>query len=154
MVIAASLFSIFFLLPLYLQTIRGLSALQASFILLHQALATILSTLLGGRLVDRLGDARPILIPGLVLLTVGTWLLTHLTLLTPYWQFDLILVVIGLAFGMILQPLTVATMAPIRDAESVANGSTLITVVRAVAGSLGLAVLATLVQTQTREHTR
>jgi EmrB/QacA subfamily drug resistance transporter len=153
-VIAASLFSILFLLPLYLQTLRGLSALQASFILLPQALATILSTLLGGRLVDHLDDTRPVMIPGLVLLAVGTWLLTRITLLTPYWQFDLILVVIGLAFGMILQPLTVATMAPIRDAESVANGSTLITVVRAVAGSLGLAVLATLVQTQTQEHIR
>lgn len=74
------------------------------------------------------------------------------TALTPYWQFDLILAVIGLAFGMIQQPLRVAAMTHIHGAEPVTNGSTLLTVSRAVAASLGLAVLATLVQTQMQVH--
>ncbi|WP_165423068.1 DHA2 family efflux MFS transporter permease subunit [Ktedonosporobacter rubrisoli] len=148
----ASLFSLLFLLPIYLQTLRGLSALEAAFFLLPQALATIISTLVGGRLVDRLGDARVVIVPGFVLLLLGAFLLTRLTLLTPYWQFDLVLFVVGLAFGMIQQPLRVAAMTHIHGAQPVTNGSTLLTVSRAVAASLGLAVLATLVQTQTQIH--
>jgi DHA2 family multidrug resistance protein len=43
-------------------------------------------------------------------------------------------------------------MAEIRDAQQIADGTTLITVVRSVFASLGIAVLATLVQTQTKVH--
>ncbi len=154
--IIASLFVIFslfggvFLFPLYLQSIRGQSAFQAGVILLPQALAAMVATIVGGRLVDRIG-VRGVMIPGLLILAYATWQLSFLSLYSSYGWIQLILIIRGLALGFCVQPLTVAGLSEISPRQ-LAQASSLNTVARAVASSLGIAVLATLVQTQTKIH--
>ena len=78
------LFGSFFLIPIYLQVLRGQSAFQAGLILLPQALAAMVSVVVGGRLVDRIG-VKAVVIPGLLLLAFATWQLTFITLNSPFW---------------------------------------------------------------------
>ncbi len=154
--IIASLFVIFglfggvFLFPIYLQSLRGQSAFQAGLVLLPQALAAMVSTVVGGRFVDRIG-VRGVMIPGLIVLAIATWQLTYLTIYSPYWWIQAILIIRGLALGLCVQPLTVAGLSQIGPRQ-LPQASSLNTVARAVSSSLGIAVLATLVQTQTRVH--
>ncbi len=145
-----SLFGGLFLLPIYLQNIRQLSAFQTGLILLPQALASMVATVVGGRLVDRIG-VRAVMIPGLILLAIGNWELSIITLYSPYWWIQAVLIIRGLALGLAVQPLIVASLSEIRPRQ-LAQASALSTVVRAVASSLGIAVLATLVQTQALVH--
>jgi DHA2 family multidrug resistance protein len=144
------LFSGLFLFTIYLQTIRGLSAFQTGLLLLPQALASMVSVIVGGRLVDRIG-VRAVMIPGLLILAFATWQLTFLTTSSPYSWIQLIFILRGLALGLTIQPLTVAMMAEVRSRQ-LAQASSLNTVGRAVSSSLGIAVIATLVQTQTQVH--
>jgi EmrB/QacA subfamily drug resistance transporter len=144
------LFGGLFLLPIYLQNIRGQSAFQAGLILLPQALASMVSVILGGRLVDRIG-VRAVMIPGLLVLGVATWQLAYITVYSPFWWIQTMLVLRGIALGMTVQPLTVASMAEIRPRQ-LPQATSLSTVIRAVSSSLGIAILATLVQTQSRIH--
>jgi EmrB/QacA subfamily drug resistance transporter len=152
----ASVFVIFclfgglFLLPIYLQNIRGLSAFQSGLILLPQALASMVSVIVGGRLVDRLG-VRAIMIPGLLILAYATWQLSFITVNSPYLWIQGMLILRGLALGLTIQPLQVAGLAEIRPRQ-LAQASSINTVTRAVSSSLGIAVLATLVQTRTQIH--
>ncbi len=154
--IIASLFVIFslfggvFLFPLYLQSLRGQSAFQAGVILLPQALAAMVATIVGGRLVDRIG-VRGVMVPGLLILAYATWQLSFLSLYSSYGWIQLILIIRGLALGFCVQPLTVAGLSEINPRQ-LAQASSLNTVARAVASSLGIAILATLVQTQTQIH--
>lgn len=145
-----SLFSALFLFPIYLQELRFLSAFQAGLILLPQALASMVSVIVGGRLVDRFG-VRAVMIPGLLILAFATWQLTFITIYSPYSWIQLMLILRGLALGLTVQPLTVAMMAEIPPRE-LAQASSISTVNRAVASSLGIAIIATLVQTQTALH--
>jgi DHA2 family multidrug resistance protein len=145
------LFGSFFLIPIYLQVLRGQSAFQAGLILLPQALAAMVSVVVGGRLVDRIG-VKAVVIPGLLLLGFATWQLTFITLNSPFWWLQLLLVLLGLSLGLTGQPLVVAALADIREAQQVADASTITTVTRSVAASMGVALLATYVQTQTRVH--
>jgi len=145
-----SLFGGLFLLPIYLQNIRGLSAFQAGLILLPQALASMVTVIIGGRLVDRIG-VRAIMIPGLLILALATWQLTYITVYSPYWWIQTMLILRGLALGLTVQQLTVASLSEIGPRQ-LAQASSLSTVVRAVSSSLGIAVLATLVQTQSKIH--
>lgn len=145
-----SLFGGLFLFPIYLQSMRQLSAFQAGLILLPQALASMVSVLVGGRLVDKLG-VRTVMVPGLLVLAVATWLLTFLDLHTSYGWFQILLILRGLALGLTVQPLTVAMMSDVHPRQ-LAEASSLSTVSRAVSSSLGIAVLATLVQTQASVH--
>ena len=57
----------------------------------------------------------------------------------------------GIALGLTVQPLTVAMMSMISPRQ-LAQASSLSTVARAVASSLGIAILATIVQTQSQVH--
>ncbi len=145
-----ALFGGLFLFPIYLQNIRGLSAFQAGLILLPQALASMVTVIIGGRLVDRLG-VRAIMLPGLLILIVATWQLTFITVYSPYWWIQTMLVLRGLALGLTVQQLTVASLSEIGPRQ-LAQASSLSTVIRAVSSSLGIAVLATLVQTQSQVH--
>ncbi len=145
-----SLFGGIFLLPIYLQNIRSLSAFQAGIILLPQALASMVAVLIGGRLVDRIG-VRAVVIPGLIILAFATWQLTSITAYSPYGWFQIILVLRGLALGMCMQPLIVASLSEIGP-RMLPQASAMSTVTRSIASSLGIAVLATLVQTQSKVH--
>ncbi len=145
-----SLFGGIFLFPIYLENIRGQSAFQAGLILLPQALASMVSVLIGGRLVDRIG-VRAVMIPGLLILAVATWQLTFITSTSPLWWIQLLLIARGLALGASVQPLTVAGLSEIGPRQ-LSQASALNTVTRAVSSSLGIAILATLVQTRNTIH--
>src|SRR2546421_10388815 len=116
--IIASLFVIFslfggvFLFPIYLQSLRGQSAFQAGLILLPQAFASMVSVLVGGRLVDRIG-VRAVMIPGLIILGVATWQLSLITIYSPFWWIQAMLIIRGLGLGLCIQPLTVAGLSEI-----------------------------------------
>jgi MFS family permease len=148
--ITFAFFGGFFLLPVYWQNLRGLSAYQAGLGLLPFAFASMVAALVGGRLVDRIG-VRWVVLPGLLLLAYSTWGFASVTLTTPYWQQQLLLVVRGVGFGLVLQPLSVAALSRIRP-ERFPLASSLYTVIRFVSSSLGVAVLASLVQTQAKVH--
>lgn len=139
-----------FLLPIYLQDLRGLSAFQAGIILLPQAFASMLSVVVGGWLVDRIG-VRAVVLPGLFILAFANWQLSNLSLTWPYLSLQMILVLRGFSLGLVSQPLILAALVSIRP-HLLTQASSLSTVMRSVASSLGIAVLATLVQTQTQVH--
>ncbi len=139
-----------FLLPVYLQSLRGLSAFQAGILLLPQALAAMVSVVVGGRLVDRIG-VRAIVLPGLLVLALANWQLSTIDLYTPYSYLQLLFILRGVSLGLVGQPLILAALADIRP-QMLTQASATSTVVRSVASSLGIAVLATVVQTQTLVH--
>jgi len=145
-----ALFGGLFLLPIYLQILRGQSAFQAGLLLLPQALASMVSVVVGGRLVDRFG-VRVVVIPGLLILAVASWQLSFITADSPYWWLQTMIILRGLALGLVGQPLILSALSEIRP-QKLTQASSLSTVVRAVSSSLGVAVLATLVQVQTKIH--
>ncbi len=147
-------FGLFFLMPLYLQNLRHETALQAGMLLTSQALATLLILPVGGRLSDRVGP-RPIALLGLIGLVAATALMTTLSLQTPIWMMVGIFLLLGSANGL-AQQIPVSAMSRIEKEEQqeVANASTLITILRAVAAPLGVAVLSSIVQLHTQMYVK
>ena len=111
----------------------------------------MVSVVVGGRLVDRIG-VRAVVIPGLLLLAFASWQLTFITLNSPFWWLQTLLVLLGLSLGLTGQPLVVAALSDIREAQQVADASTITTVTRSVGASMGIAILSTIVQTRTKVH--
>ncbi|QBD80930.1 DHA2 family efflux MFS transporter permease subunit [Ktedonosporobacter rubrisoli] len=145
-----ALFGGLFLIPIYLQNLRGLNAFQAGLLLLPQAFASMVAMLAGGRLVDKIG-VRAVVIPGLILLAIVSWLYTSITLTMAFGAFQLLLILRSLALGLCAQPLSVSALSEIPPRQ-LAQASSVSTTLRFVASSLGTAVLATLVQSQTKVH--
>ena len=83
-----ALFGALFLLPIFLQGLRGLTPVQAGLWLLPSALATMVVLPIGGILVDRFG-AKPIILIGAAALALTSYALSHLTLQTTFWTLPL-----------------------------------------------------------------
>lgn len=139
-----------FLIPLYLQNLRGLSAYDAGLILLPQALGSMVSSVLGGRMVDKLG-MKQVVIPGLALLGFALWSLSRLTLDTPFETFQVLLVLRGLALGFSMQPTMQAALAEIKPAQ-LSQASSLNSIVRSMVSALAVALVSTLVTNRTTFH--
>lgn len=139
-----------FLIPIYLQELRRFSAFQAGLILLPQALASMIAIVFGGRLVDKFG-VRAVVIPGLIILGIASWQFTFVTLNNSINSLQFLLIMRGLGIGLCIQPLMVSALAEI-PSQRLAQASAVSTTVRFVGSSLGVAVLSTMVQTQSAIH--
>ena len=139
-----------FLLPIYFQELRGLSAYQAGLLLLPQAFAAMVASIVSGRLVDKIG-VRAVIIPGLVNLAIALWLFSSIGLDTPYGTIQLWLIVRSFALGFCFQPLSVSAFSGFKP-DRLPQATAVNTALRFVTSSLAVAVMATLVQTQTAVH--
>jgi len=127
-----------FLITLYLQDVRGYSALTAGLFLLPMAVVMAFSAPLCGRMIARRGTRLPLLIAGSGVAAGGV-LLAFLTNGSPDWYILLSCVVIGLGAGWVNAPITnnaVAGMPRSRAAVAAGIAST----GRQIGSSLGVAV--------------
>jgi len=137
-----ALFGAEFLMPVYLQSLRGRTAMQTGFILLPIAATTGLINLIVGRIYDKIGP-RLLVVTGAAILLINTWQFTGLSSSTPISQIILLLVLRGLAISLIMQP-TYTTALGVLKKENVPRGSSLVNSTRFVVQALGVAVLATI----------
>ncbi|GII02889.1 MFS transporter [Planobispora takensis] len=101
----AGLGGFLFLNTLYLQNVRGLSALQAGLCTLPMALTALVAAPLSGRLVARRGPRPSLVVAGAGLAASGV-LLTFVTSTTPLPALLAVYAVFGLGFGMVNAPVT------------------------------------------------
>ncbi len=101
-VATVALFGAEFLMPIYLQAMRGRTALESGGVLLAVAVASGITTPLAGRIYDKIGP-RMLVIIGFAILMVNTWQLSQIQALTPIRTIVLLLALRGLAVGMTLQ---------------------------------------------------
>jgi len=145
------LFGFLFLLPQYLQNLRGLDPYPAGLLLLPFGLMAVMGTVLVGGLYSRLGP-RLLIGAGTLVLTVNTVQLARWSTLDSAFAALLpLLVVRGLALPALLQPANTLALEGIEGA-ALPGATTLITVARTVVASLAIAVLTNVLQTQRIVH--
>lgn len=135
------LFGSLFLLPLFIQQVRGYSAMDAGIAMLPRSLAMALSMPFAGRLYNRLG-AKKMIAVGLVLAAFSFFLLARLTPETSVWDILLPQIGQGVAFGLIFVSLSTAALSTV-DRSDMTAASGLYNLVRTVFGSVGIALSAT-----------
>jgi EmrB/QacA subfamily drug resistance transporter len=151
--IGMSLFSMFFLITLYLQQVLGYSALRTGLAYLPLALAIILAAGAASALVTRVGF-KNVLIVGMVMVAVA---LGWFSRIDPHGSFGVdvlgpsLLAGVGLGFAFV--PVTIAAVTGTEPHEAgLASG--LINTSQQVGGALGLAILATIANTSTKDAFR
>lgn len=137
-----ALFGAEFLMPIYLQSFRGRTALEAGIILLGVAATSAVATPLAGRLFDKIGP-RMIMFTGFVILCFNTWQLAELTSTTTIPFIVFLLALRGLAVGLILQTSFVAALGSI-PVDELPRGSSLFNSTRFVVQAISVAAMATI----------
>jgi EmrB/QacA subfamily drug resistance transporter len=146
----AAFFGAMLLLPLYYQVVRGEGALNAGLLLAPQGIGAMFTMPIAGRMTDRTGAGRIVLI-GLVLVTLGTIPLTMVTADSSYWLLSGALFVRGLGMGATMMPSMSAAMQTLTHA-AVPRATTALNIIMRVGGSIGTALMAVVLQHQIAER--
>jgi len=135
------LFAVLFLVPVFLREVQNASTTLTGLVLLPQGLVMGLGVALGNRTAERF-PIRGIVASGMTVLAASTGLLLLLDATTPSWVTALLLCGRGLALGFTVQPLTIMLLSGLPD-DRVADANTLYSISQRLAGSVGIALLAT-----------
>ncbi|WP_251517674.1 MULTISPECIES: DHA2 family efflux MFS transporter permease subunit [Staphylococcus] len=150
MIVTMSLFGGMILLPLYLQNMRGFTAIQSGLLLLPGALIMGVIGPIAGRLLDKIG-IKPLALIGTGIMTFATWELTKLNMNTTYGHLMLIYIIRSFGMSFIMMPIMTAGMNALPQ-RLIPHGNALSNTLRQLAGSIGTALLVTVMSTQTTKH--
>ena len=150
MIVMMSLYGGMILLPIYLQNLRGFSALDSGLLMLPGALVMGALGPIAGKLLDTIG-IKPLAIFGIGVMTYATWELTKLNMDTPYLSIMGIYVLRSFGMAFIMMPIMTAGMNAL-PARLISHGNAFVNTMRQLAGSIGTAILVTVMTTQTTNH--
>ncbi|HGZ8863711.1 TPA: DHA2 family efflux MFS transporter permease subunit [Staphylococcus aureus] len=150
MVVMLSLYGGMILLPIYLQNLRGFSALDSGLLLLPGSLIMGLLGPFAGKLLDTIG-LKPLAIFGIAVMTYATWELTKLNMDTTYMTIMGIYVLRSFGMAFIMMPMVTAAINAL-PGRLASHGNAFLNTMRQLAGSIGTAILVTVMTTQTTQH--
>jgi EmrB/QacA subfamily drug resistance transporter len=140
----AALGGFLLLSTLYLQDVRGLSALHAGLYMLPMAAATAVCSPFSGRIVGSRGPRLPLLGAG-VAIAVSAITLTRLAMGTSTLSLVISYLLFGLGFGLVNAPITNTAMSGMPTAQA-GVAAAVASTSRQVGSSMGVAVVGSVVE--------
>jgi EmrB/QacA subfamily drug resistance transporter len=140
LLMAAAMVGLFFVLTLYLQDVKGYSAIKAGLASVPLGVVLIIVAGMGGPVAERIG-VKPVLLSGLAIFTAGVAWMSRISVQGSYLT-DVLgpSLIIGLGLALSFVALTIASVSGIEaEYSGVAGG--LINMTQSVGGAIGLAVI-------------
>jgi len=138
------------LLPLWLQTLMGYSALEAGMAMLPRGLGSFLFMPIVGILMGKI-EARKLLAAGLIISSFSIWQLSRLNLNAGYWDIFWPQLLQGTSMGLLFVPLTTITNGLIPK-EQMGNATSLFNLMRNIGASIGIASVTTISSRHAQGH--
>ncbi|HEX5906510.1 MAG TPA: DHA2 family efflux MFS transporter permease subunit [Propionibacteriaceae bacterium] len=142
-----ALFGMVILLPIYLQTVRGIGSLATGLMMLPGGLLMGLSGPSVGKIVDRYGP-RVLTIPGAALLTLTLWQFSNADGSTPIWMLIGLHMLLMLGLACLFTPSFTAGLNPLPP-YLYSHGSAILGTLQQVAGAAGAALLVAIMASRT-----
>jgi EmrB/QacA subfamily drug resistance transporter len=144
------LFASLFLLPVFLQNVSGLTALDTGLVLFPQGIAAGIMMPISGFLFDKIG-ARWLAVVGFTITTYGFYLMQSLDVSTAFSTISSWLIIRAIGIGGVMMPVTTAGMNTVPPPK-VGQATALTNAIRQVSASLGIAWLSTLFSQRVTYH--
>lgn len=139
------------LLPIFLQTLLGYTALAAGLWTSPRGIGALVMMPITGVLLSRRWDPRLLLAAGLLLGSYTLFAFSRFDLSSGTWDIFWPQVIQGLGMSMIFVPLTTVTMDPVPLAE-MGNATALFNLMRNLGGSAGISFVTTMVARRSQFH--
>jgi EmrB/QacA subfamily drug resistance transporter len=146
LVLGASVYGAMFLLPLFLQSGRGLTPWETGLLLVPQGIGAAVGSLLVSRIVDRVAP-RTLVFTGVALVALGTVVFTQLASGPPAALIAGSLVVRGLGSSMISAPVLALVYSTMERAV-IPRAAGALNLLSTIGGSVGTALVAVILQTR------
>lgn len=144
-VLSFGMLGVFFLLPVFLQTILGYSAIKAGLVMTPLAAVVIVASPTSGTLSDRIGP-KWLMFVGMLIAALGFFLTRRVMVMDGSWQSMVLpFAVAGFGIGMVMPPSTSAVMGSVAP-EKAGQASGVLSSVRQIGSVLGIAVMGAVLQ--------
>lgn len=145
LILSFAMMGVFFLLPVFLQSVLGYSAVRAGLVMTPLAAVVIFASPMSGTLSDRFGP-KWLMFSGLLVAALGFYLTKEAMAVNASWQ-SLVLpfAVSGFGIGMVMPPMTSAVMGSVPP-EKAGQASGVISSTRQIGSVLGIAVMGAVLQ--------
>jgi EmrB/QacA subfamily drug resistance transporter len=140
--LGAGFLSLVIFLPLFLVNVVGVSATQSGLSILPLSMAMVFGAIMSGQLVSRIGRYKELMLGGGIILAVGMFLLSRMTVNTPNWQVTLFMVVCGIGVGPSLPLYTLAIQNAV-DFRKLGQATSASQFFRQIGGTIGAAIMGT-----------
>ena len=132
-----------YVLPLFLQNLRGYTAMETGLILFPSAIAAGLMMPISGALFDKFG-AKVVTVPGLIILAYATYIMSQFTMDTPATTITLIASLRGIGLGFAMMPVNTAAMNDV-PRHLFGKATALSTTVRNIMGAVAITFMTTII---------
>lgn len=149
-VLAMAMFSAMLLMPIYVQTIRGISPFDSGLLMLPGAIVMGIMSPITGILFDKIG-ARILAIIGLFLTILTTFMFSNLTMDTSYGYIMFIYTLRMFGMSMVMMPVMTNGLNQLPPAMN-PHGTAMNNTLQQVSGAVGSAFLVTLMQNRTESE--
>ncbi|MBO2945591.1 DHA2 family efflux MFS transporter permease subunit [Paenibacillus sp. F411] len=145
-----AMFSAMLLMPIYLQTIRGISPLDSGLLLLPGAIVMGIMSPITGKLFDKFG-AKLLVFTGLAISVVTSYMFSQLTLSTAYSTLIVIYTLRMFGMSMVMMPIMTngLNQLPMRYTP---HGTAMNSTLSQVSGAIGTSLLVTIMTTRTKSY--
>jgi EmrB/QacA subfamily drug resistance transporter len=134
-----AMFGTIIFLPVYFQTVMGMSPTQSGLALLPAIFGIFSTSITSGQLISRTGRYKIYPVIGAVIMTVALLTLSRLGVDTPFWQVALYTYLFGAGLGFTMQTIVTAVQNSVERRDMGAATSS-ITFFRQMGGSVGAAL--------------
>lgn len=148
--ITVGMYGVLFYIPIFLQAVRGMGALETGLLMLPPALVSAVAMPISGALFDKYGPKAPASI-GVLLLAFSTYMFSNIDLYSPvsfiiFWNS-----IRSIGLGLAMMPAQTALMSEIPQ-QKVGRASAMNNIITRVSGSFGIAILAVIMTQRTAYH--
>jgi MFS family permease len=146
----AILFGSLFILPLFFESVQGLSSLTTGEILISQGLAMAVGLTIGGSLYNKVGP-RILAVTGLAIVALSMIGFIRMNISTTGADLQIWLILRGLGLGLVAQPLQTLAVSVVSN-KQMAKATSLISSTKVVFGAVGVAALTTFLTQRATTH--
>lgn len=133
-----------FLMPIFLQKLKGLTAMQSGLILFPEGIATAVSMVISSKLSDKI-PGRYFAAISLILIGFNSYSMSKLTLDTANSTITILLMIRGIGVGMLLAPVQLVTLNSVPK-EMNSNASAILNTIKQIGVSLGITIVTRILQ--------
>lgn len=146
-VLSMAMFSAMILVPIYIQTIRGFSPMDAGLLMLPGAIVMGFMSPITGRLFDKYG-ARTLAIIGLIIIVTTTFFFSQLDMEMSYVSLMLLFTLRSFGMSMVMMPVMTNGLNQL-PMEANPHGTAMNNTLQQVSGAIGAALLVTVMNNRT-----
>ncbi|MGP5025024.1 MDR family MFS transporter [Glutamicibacter ardleyensis] len=141
MIAFGTLLGTIMMVPIILESGKGISALAIGMMLLPGGLAQAIVSPIFGRIYDKHGP-RPVLIPGAIMLALGQWMYVTVTTETELWMFMICHVIFSIGLALLMTGLMSSAMASVNP-RLYGHGSAIFSTGQQLGGAIGTTIFIT-----------